>query len=299
MGGTASRGEKSSSSSSSSASASASSPPAPRSSSLRVKPLSSSLQRCLPFVCLCPNGVCTKPKNIRRDTASSSSPLHQPRYVSAGRAGDETGAVLVVGVDHTPAADLNAALTQRKRLKGNFKKKYTLGKILGSGAFGQVRECANKQTKEAFAVKIISRRARERGPWSSSEMFRREVMLLSALSHPNIIRLIDAFEDRHHLYYVMEKCDGGELFEHIVRRKHFDEHEASRLCRQMLSALEYLHSFDIVHRDIKAENFLFRGKNVASSLVLIDFGMSARVLPNQSLTEVGRAEEEEEKGRSR
>lgn len=58
-----------------------------------------------------------------------------------------------------------------------------------------------------------------------------QVMLLSALSHPNIIRLVDAFEDRHHLYYVMEKCEGGELFEHIVRRKHFDEHEASRLCR--------------------------------------------------------------------
>lgn len=64
----------------------------------------------------------------------------------------------------------------------------------------------------------------------------------------------------------------------------------------MLSALEYLHSFDIVHRDIKAENFLFRDKNVASSLVLIDFGMSARVLPDQSLTEVGGREKKKKRG---
>lgn len=155
MGGTASRGEKSSSSSSSSASASASSPGAarPRSSSLRVKPLSSSLQRCLPFVCFCPNGVCTKPKNIRRDTASSSSPLRQARYVSAG---DETGALVVVGGgDHTPAADLNAALAQRKRLKGNFKKKYALSKVLGSGAFGQVRKGKSfKQQSKPTALSL-------------------------------------------------------------------------------------------------------------------------------------------------
>ncbi|PFH32686.1 CAM Kinase family, incomplete catalytic triad [Besnoitia besnoiti] len=172
------------------------------------------------------------------------------------------------------------------RLRGNIHKKYLIGRVLGNGAFGQVRECVDRQTKESLAVKVMTKKGRDKGAWSASEMFRREVAILSALSHPNIIRLVDAFEDRHHLYYVMDKCDGGELFEHIVRRKHFDECDASRLCRQMLLALDYLHSFNIVHRDVKAENFLFRDKSFDSTLVLIDFGMSARVLPDQTLSEV-------------
>ncbi|CBZ50356.1 putative CAM kinase (incomplete catalytic triad) [Neospora caninum Liverpool] len=174
----------------------------------------------------------------------------------------------------------------RTRLKSSPRKKYVIGRVVGNGAFGEVRECVDRQTREIFAIKVMAKRGRDRGAWSTSEMFRREVFLLSSLSHPNIIRLVDAYEDKHNLYYVMEKCDGGELFEHIVRRKHFDEHGASRLCRQMLLALEYLHAFNIVHRDVKAENFLFRDQSFDSSLILIDFGMSVRVRPDQMLSEV-------------
>lgn len=98
----------------------------------------------------------------------------------------------------------------------------------------------------------------------------------------------------------MEKCEGGELFSKIVQKRRFTEREASRLCKDMLCAISYIHSYGIVHRDIKAENFLFSDKisNTGNPtcavlpalslsatalpedfgrLVLIDFGMSVKV----------------------
>lgn len=75
----------------------------------------------------------------------------------------------------------------------------------------------------------------------------------------------------------MEKCDGGELFTHIVKNRRFEEPEASAFCYEMLKAIKYIHSCCVVHRDIKAENFLFFDQPRHGKLVLIDFGMSTRV----------------------
>eukprot|EP00922_Rhytidocystis_sp_ex-Travisia-forbesii_P026183 GHVS01038352.1.p1 GENE.GHVS01038352.1~~GHVS01038352.1.p1 ORF type:complete len:515 (+),score=85.64 GHVS01038352.1:127-1671(+) len=145
---------------------------------------------------------------------------------------------------------------------------YKIDSLLGSGAFGQVRECIQRQTGEVRAVKIMEKRSAEKGHWSNESMCRREVALLQRIDHPHIVRHYDFFEDRHFLYSVMQKCEGGELFEQILRRKFFNEEAASILCSHMLEALQYVHDLGIVHRDIKAENFLFM------------------VSPGQKLTEV-------------
>eukprot|EP01053_Blabericola_migrator_P009774 Blabericola_migrator_1__9773@NODE_535_length_7764_cov_129_977784_g408_i0_p4_GENE_NODE_535_length_7764_cov_129_977784_g408_i0NODE_535_length_7764_cov_129_977784_g408_i0_p4_ORF_typecomplete_len363_score44_88Pkinase/PF00069_25/2_9e75Pkinase_Tyr/PF07714_17/3_6e46Kinaselike/PF14531_6/7_3e19Kdo/PF06293_14/3_8e13Pkinase_fungal/PF17667_1/3_3e09YrbLPhoP_reg/PF10707_9/8_2e08YrbLPhoP_reg/PF10707_9/3_3e02APH/PF01636_23/1_1e06APH/PF01636_23/9e02RIO1/PF01163_22/4_3e07WaaY/PF06176_11/2_1e05FTA2/PF13095_6/0_000 len=166
---------------------------------------------------------------------------------------------------------------------------YRIGKLLGSGAFGQVRECMKRDTKELFAMKIMEKSSAEKGHWSNESMFRREVQvlgLLSKIDHPHIIRYYDFYEDRHFLYCVMEKCDGGELFESILRHRTFPERRAAQLCYQMLRALAYVHSCGVVHRDIKAENFLFKTTHPDSPLKLIDFGMSARISKEQLLTDV-------------
>eukprot|EP01056_Protomagalhaensia_sp_Gyna25_P000633 Protomagalhaensia_sp_Gyna_25__632@NODE_1297_length_1965_cov_52_862928_g1036_i0_p1_GENE_NODE_1297_length_1965_cov_52_862928_g1036_i0NODE_1297_length_1965_cov_52_862928_g1036_i0_p1_ORF_typecomplete_len336_score43_93Pkinase/PF00069_25/7_1e77Pkinase_Tyr/PF07714_17/4e48Kinaselike/PF14531_6/5_6e19Kdo/PF06293_14/2_2e12Kdo/PF06293_14/7e03Pkinase_fungal/PF17667_1/1_6e09APH/PF01636_23/1e05APH/PF01636_23/2_8e03YrbLPhoP_reg/PF10707_9/1_4e06YrbLPhoP_reg/PF10707_9/1_5e03RIO1/PF01163_22/2_4e06WaaY/PF06176_11/7 len=163
---------------------------------------------------------------------------------------------------------------------------YRIGKLLGSGAFGQVRECMKRDTKELFAMKIMEKSSSEKGHWSNESMFRREVQVLGLLNHPHIIRYYDFYEDRHFLYCVMEKCDGGELFESILRHRTFPERRAAQLCYQMLKALAYVHACGVVHRDIKAENFLFKTTNPDSPLKLIDFGMSARISKEQVLTDV-------------
>eukprot|EP01066_Platyproteum_vivax_P012821 Platyproteum_vivax@DN5828_c0_g1_i1.p1 len=164
---------------------------------------------------------------------------------------------------------------------------YKITKILGSGSFGQVRECLHIKTKQAYAVKIIEKKCETKGAWSNENMFRREVKFLQQLSHPNIISYTEGFEDRLFLYAILEKCDGGELFEQIVKRRQFRESDAAVLCSQMLKALVYLHNKKIVHRDIKAENFLFKTEVKDSPLVLIDFGMAVKLeADNDSLKEV-------------
>jgi len=72
----------------------------------------------------------------------------------------------------------------------------------------------------------------------------------------------------------MEKCSGGEVFEKLVKLRRYTEADVIDFCRQMFSALEYIHSLNIIHRDIKAENFLYASDG---SIKLIDFGLAIRL----------------------
>lgn len=69
-------------------------------------------------------------------------------------------------------------------------------------------------------------------------------------------------------------CNGGELKDRIIEKEYFAENEAARYFKQLLLALNYCHSNNIVHRDIKLENFLFMSKDDFSDLKVIDFGLS-------------------------
>ena len=114
----------------------------------------------------------------------------------------------------------------------------------------------------------------EGGVWSSSAIFRREVDILRSLSHENIVRFVDACRDSRFLYIVTEKCSGGEVFERLLLEKRLRESDVAAICVQVLQAVDYVHSQGIVHRDIKAENFLFAHDGTVK---LIDFGLSARL----------------------
>merc|ERR1719265_1112560 len=100
-----------------------------------------------------------------------------------------------------------------------------------------------------------------------------EVENYLSMDHPHIVRLYDVYESKSELHLVMECAGGGELFEHVTKKKRFSEYEASDALRQMLLALNYIHSHGIVHRDVKLENFIFDSKS-SGHLKLIDFGFS-------------------------
>ncbi|ETW59023.1 CAMK/CDPK protein kinase [Plasmodium falciparum CAMP/Malaysia] len=156
------------------------------------------------------------------------------------------------------------------------KNEYKFGKILGCGSFGVVRECINKMTKEVYAVKIIKKKKKHKKSYNFEKMVKNEIKYLSIMSHENIIKFKDFFEDKNKFYIVLEKCEGGELFYKVVKNKCLMESESALIVRQICCALQYLHSNNIIHRDIKAENFLFKNKNT-KNIKLIDFGMAKRV----------------------
>ena len=89
---------------------------------------------------------------------------------------------------------------------------------------------------------------------------------MKRMDHPNIVRLFETFEDHKNIYLILELCTGGELFDAIVSSGFLNEKEASKLIRQILSAIFYMHTNGIMHRDLKPENFLFATKEKGSTL---------------------------------
>ena len=112
----------------------------------------------------------------------------------------------------------------------------------------------NRETKEWFAIKSI-----RKSKVSKIEVLKREIEILKEVKHPNIIELIDVFEDSKYLHLVTEICTGGELFDRIIQKTqsaegHFSEHDAAQLVRDILDAICYCHDVKgIVHRDLKPE----------------------------------------------
>ncbi len=126
-------------------------------------------------------------------------------------------------------------------------------KELGHGHYGVVRKCMDRETKNWFAIKSI-RKAKVK----KIEVLKREIQILREVKHPNIIELVDVFEDAKYLHLVTELCTGGELFDRIIAKSsspegHYSEHDAASIIKAILDAIAYCHSKGIVHRDLKPE----------------------------------------------
>ncbi|CAI5462696.1 unnamed protein product [Closterium sp. Yama58-4] len=94
-----------------------------------------------------------------------------------------------------------------------FSAAYSLGKFLGRGSYGVVRECISRRTGRSYACKVI-RKDEMRNRRAEEAAIRREVKILQQLvGHPHVVSLVDVFEDRAAIFVVMEKCNGGELYD--------------------------------------------------------------------------------------
>lgn len=108
---------------------------------------------------------------------------------------------------------------------------------MGEGAYASVQTCASIHTDLEFAVKII-----DKIPGHSRDRVFKEVETFHhCQGHPNIIQLIECFEDDEKFYLVFEKVNGGQLLSRIQEKIHFSEREASHIVKEIASALNFLH----------------------------------------------------------
>jgi serine/threonine protein kinase len=154
-----------------------------------------------------------------------------------------------------------------------------LDEILGSGSYGTVRKCRNKETEGVFACKTIAKENVD-----NIQMLQREIAIMKEVRHPHIIQLEDVYEDEDHIHLVTELCTGGELYDRVIDKAeaadgtgHFSELDAAHIIHDILDAIAYCHDEKhIVHRDLKPENFLLKDKSDQSAVKIIDFGLSRR-----------------------
>jgi calcium-dependent protein kinase len=159
---------------------------------------------------------------------------------------------------------------------------YRIGKMLGQGAFGEVRVCMHRESGAQRAVKVLRKAHMDE---DEKRMFFNEISVLRDLDHPNILKMYEFFEDEKRYYIVTDICKGGELFDEILNRGKFSEKDAAVLMKQVLSCINYCHQNRIVHRDLKPENILLEQNKEFDQIKIIDFGTSLYFKENQKLSE--------------
>mmetsp|Transcript_45093 Transcript_45093/g.134762 ORF Transcript_45093/g.134762 Transcript_45093/m.134762 type:complete len:714 (-) Transcript_45093:155-2296(-) len=189
-------------------------------------------------------------------------------------------------------------------LHTKFQSCYRMLRLLGEGTYGNVYEAEATETtaggsapRRVAAKLFVLQTAQEGSPLarpchvvaSRRASFERERSILARLEHPHLVRMYECFEDKASLTIVLELCRGGELYNCVAEKVRAGslgglcEQQGRVFFRQMLAASSYLHANDVVHRDLKTENFLLLGEPGTphyNIIKLCDFG-TAVVLSRQ------------------
>lgn len=143
--------------------------------------------------------------------------------------------------------------------------------ILGSGAYAIVRLAIRKKDGKKFAVKLIDKHK----PGNTREKcFNETKVLKRCCGAKNIIQWIQYFEDENYYFIVTEYIEGGNLEERLEDKIPISEYETALIAKDLATALNYLHTNKIAHRDIKPQNILCGSKKSLSPCIVTDFDLS-------------------------
>ncbi|KAJ5047097.1 uncharacterized protein L3040_002940 [Drepanopeziza brunnea f. sp. 'multigermtubi'] len=146
---------------------------------------------------------------------------------------------------------------------------YQTLKIIGKGAFGEVKLVQKKQDGKVYAMKSLIK----------SEMFKKDQLahvraerdILAESDSPWVVKLYTTFQDYDFLYMLMEFLPGGDLMTMLIKYEIFSEDITRFYIAEIVLAIEAVHKYGFIHRDIKPDNILLdRGGHVK----LTDFGLS-------------------------
>lgn len=151
---------------------------------------------------------------------------------------------------------------------------------VGAGHYGSVWRAKHKLNKQKiFAVKSVNKTKLN----GNVSLFKNELELLRFSDHPHLVRFFEIYQDFGKYYFILEFCDGGDLTTRIMKEGAMSEEDARYIMFQALLAINHLHACGIVHRDIKADNYLFKTTEADSDMKLTDFGLSKYFQPGSKM----------------
>ncbi|GIY35889.1 hypothetical protein CDAR_44721 [Caerostris darwini] len=223
------------------------------------------------------DGKCVYCLWVTRDPeeVKESSPLAKKSRENISEENESCGTKTETEPESSASSDSEfPELTEQEYIEGSFSEKYSILKHLRNGAFGCIK-MAFRKTDGLLVVTKFLRKEDITDDYMemdnlTGQQIPREVAILTSLCHPNIVKIVDMFENKLCYQMVMEKHGNCmDLFEFIDRYEELEEPLGSYIFRQMVSALKYLHGLGVLHRDIKDENMIIDEK---FQVKLIDFG---------------------------
>src|SRR6478672_3142626 len=172
--------------------------------------------------------------------------------------------------------------TSLERLRTAIADRYEITRELGHGAMATVYLARDLKHDREVAVKVLRD---DVGFALGAERFRREIELVTHLSHPHILPIYDSGAADGELFYVMPYIEGESLRARLNRERQLPIEEALRITCEVASALDHSHRHGIIHRDIKPENILLED----GQALVADFGIAraASALGKEKLTSTG------------
>lgn len=158
---------------------------------------------------------------------------------------------------------------------------YDIVKRIGEGSFGKVYLGLQKLTNRLVAIKRLEKIN------CKDEITRKKILSevniqKTMFGHPNIIKLYEVFENKQHVYFVMEYAANGDLLKLLKTKKHFEEEDARGIFFQISSGLRYIHHKGIIHRDIKLDNILI---DESFHYKICDFGVGRYMKQHELINE--------------
>ena len=169
-----------------------------------------------------------------------------------------------------PAAPQRTPVIFALRSSNEMLNHFDISSVIGQGSFATIHKIQHIDTKQQLAAKAMKKSR------VGENDIRQEQDIMTRMHHPNIVNLLMTFESPNRVIFVMDLCDGGSLLQRLERtgRESFPENVVRHIIRSTTEAIAYLHSLNIVHRDVKPENILFTKPHDESVIKLADFGLS-------------------------
>ena len=180
-----------------------------------------------------------------------------------------------IEVDDTDVQSLNygdllyLSINGQNFSEKNYEYEFKIIDNIKKGGFSEIFLAKHNLTKKLYAIKKTNL---SKFGLDSLYIVSREAMFLESLKHKNIIKIYNSYLSHENLYIIMDYAKGGELSS-VIKEGGLDEKMCKFYFKQIYSAIQFIHSKNIIHRDIKLNNILFLDEN-KTNLVLIDFGIS-------------------------